>query len=337
MKNRIDTSRKKTPWDNVENITPVQSFIKGKYQENFNNKHPKLIDTNEAELFNSVKVESCPYCKSNDFIKYGKASNKIQRFLCNECKSTFTPITKTIFDDHKIPVTEWIEFCLDLLNYSSITLTSKINKNGVNTSIYWLHKLFLILEEYQNDIVLKGNVYIDETFYSVIYRDRMQKNGKFLRGLSENQFCIGIGYDGKNLIAIVEGMGKTSKDRTKSTFLNHIEPGSTLIHDDEKSHKVLVNKLKLIDKSYKSKKLKNLTDKENPLDKINNQCDLLKKFLYSHSGFDRDDLQNYLSFFCFMNSKPLNKLKKVEKLLELSLTTRVTLRYRDLFKNSKPN
>ena len=267
MKNRIDTSRQKTPWDNVENITPVQSFIKGKYQENFNNKHPKLIDTNEAELFNSVKVESCPYCKSNDFIKYGKASNKIQRFLCNECKSTFTPITKTIFDDHKIPVTEWIEFCLDLLNYSSITLTSKINKNGVNTSIYWLHKLFLILEEYQNDIVLKGNVYIDETFYSVIYRDRMQKNGKFLRGLSENQFCIGIGYDGKNLIAIVEGMGKTSKDRTKSTFLNHIEPGSTLIHDDEKSHKVLVNKLKLIDKSYKSKKLKNLTDKENPLDK----------------------------------------------------------------------
>lgn len=224
-----------------------------------------------------------------------------------------------------------------MLNYSSITLTSKINKNGVNTSIYWLHKLFLILEEYQNDIVLKGNVYIDETFYSVIYRDRMQKNGKFLRGLSENQFCIGIGYDSKNLIAIVEGMGKTSKDRTKSTFLNHIEPGSTLIHDDEKSHKVLVNKLKLINKSYKSKKLKNLTDKENPLDKINNQCDLLKKFLYSHSGFDRDDLQNYLNFFCFMNSKPLNKLKKVEKLLELSLTTRVTLRYRDLFKNSKPN
>lgn len=102
MKNRIDTSRQKTPWDNVENITPVQYFIKGKYQENFNNKHPKLIDTNEAELFNSVKVESCPYCKSNDFIKYGKASNKIQRFLCNECKSTFTPITKTIFDDHKI-------------------------------------------------------------------------------------------------------------------------------------------------------------------------------------------------------------------------------------------
>ena len=337
MKNNIDTSRKKTPWDNTENITSVQSFIKEKYQENFNSKHPRLIDTNESDLFNSIKIETCPYCECKEFIKYGKTSNKIQRYLCNGCNSTFTPITGTIFDEHKIPVTEWIEFCLDLLNYGSITFISKINKNGVNTSIYWLHKLFLILEEYQNDIVLKGNVYIDETFYSVIYRDRIQENGKFLRGLSENQFCIGIGCDGNNLIARVEGMGKTSKERTKTTFINHIEPGSTLIHDDEKSHKVLVNELKLVDKSYNSKDLKKLTDKENPLDKINNQCDLLKKFLYSHSGFDRKDLQNYLNFFCFMNSKPLNKLKKVEKLLELALTTRITLKYRDLFKNDKSN
>ena len=33
-----------------------------------------------------------------------------------------------------------------------------------------------------------------------------------------------------------------------------------------------------------------------------------------------------------MNSKPRNKLEKVNKLLELSLSTRVTLKYRDFYK-----
>lgn len=334
MKNYIDTSRQKTPWDKIDEITPTQFFIKQKYKENYINKHPKLIDTNEADLFNSVRIDSCPYCKKTNYTKAGMTKNKIQRYYCKDCSKYFTPTTRTILENHKISVTEWVEFCLNILNYGSITLTSKVNKNGVNTSVYWLHKLFLLLQEYQNDIILSGKVYIDETFYSVIYRERKTKDGKFLRGLSENQFCIGIGYDGQNLIAKVEGMAKTSTERTKEVFSNHIKMGSTLVHDDEKSHKALVKELKLIDESYNSKQLKKLRDKDNPLDMINNQCDLLKKFLYSHSGFDRDDLQNYLNFFCFMNSKPRNKLKKVEILLDLALTKKITLKYRDFFNNN---
>lgn len=331
MKNHMDTSRKRTPWDNVEDITSTQLFIKEKYKDNFRKKHPKLNDTNEADLFNSIKIDSCPYCSNTNFVKSGKTKNKVQRYICKDCNRTFTPVTGTIFENHKISVTEWIEFCLDIINYGSIALTSKVNKNGVNTSIYWLHKLFLILEDYQDNIVLKGNVYLDETFYSVIYREREKKNGKFLRGLSKNQYCIGIGCDGLNVIAILEGMGKPSKEQTKEIFKKHIEPKSTLIHDDEKSHKELIKELSLVNQSYNSKQLKNLKDKDNPLDNINEQCALLKKFLNSHSGFDRDNLQDYLNLFCFINSHPTNKLEKVEILLNLALTKKVTLKYRDLF------
>ena len=35
MKNRVDTSRNKTPWDNIEDVTTLQSFIKNKYNENY--------------------------------------------------------------------------------------------------------------------------------------------------------------------------------------------------------------------------------------------------------------------------------------------------------------
>ena len=331
MKNIIDTSRRKTPWENSKELTYTQNFIQEEYQTNYNIKHPKLIETSEADLINSAKIKSCPYCEKDNFRKYGKTKNEIQRYYCNHCHRTFTPITGTVFECHKISISEWVEFCLNILNFGSITMVSRVNKNGINTSIYWLHKLFLILEEYQRNITLKGKVYIDETFYSVIYSERKQKNGKFLRGLSKDKFCIGIGCDNRNTIAILEGMGKPTKGTTKIAFLNHIELGSTLIHDDEKSHRALVKILKLEDISYNTKNLKGLTDKDNPLNPINRKCDLLKKFLYTHSGFDRDDLQNYLNLFCFMVNRPSNKLDKVDTLLYLALNTKVTLKYRDLF------
>lgn len=179
MKNKIDTSRSKTPWDNSKQLSSTQSFIKKKYKANYKNKHPKLSKTNEASLINSISVDKCPYCGKSDLKKYGKTSNGIQRFACLECHKTFTPITNTIFDDHKISITEWVEYCLDILNYGSTTLSSKVNKNAINTSNYWLHKLFLVLRDYQKDIKLKGNIYIDETFYSIIYREHSKKMANF--------------------------------------------------------------------------------------------------------------------------------------------------------------
>lgn len=240
MKNRIDSSRHKTPWDNQTNVTASQEFIRNKYNNNYVCKHPKLIDTKENELINSIEITNCRVCGSINIKKKGFTKNGIQRYYCNNCKKFFNPLTNTIFENHKISISEWIEFLFNIFNYGSITLTSKVNKNGVNTSSYWLHKIFLILKNCQDTTILDGKVYIDEMFYKVIKSDIKLKNGKQLRGLSSNQYCIGIGYDGKNIIAIVEGLGKTSSTKTKNTFLNHISENSTLIHDDEKSHHALL-------------------------------------------------------------------------------------------------
>lgn len=337
MKNRIDTSRSKTPWDNFEDNNCLQNFIMEKYKDSYNQKHPKLSNTNESNLLNNISVTYCRHCDSKRIVKRGKTTNGIQLYYCNDCKKRFTPLANTIFDGHKISITEWVEFLLDIFNYGSTSLTSKVNKNAINTSIFWLYKVFIVLREYQHDIVLSGAVYIDEFFYKVTKKDIKTKDGKQLRGLSKNQYCIGIGYDKNNIIATVEGLGKTSSKKTEKAFYNHIKKGSRLIHDEEKSHKVLIDKLGLIDESYCSMELKQLDDEKNPLRPINHQCDLLRQFLNTHSGFDRDDLQDYLNLYCFMNSKPRNKLEKVNKLLELALTKKVSIKYRDVFKVNKKN
>ena len=56
-----------------------------------------------------------------------------------------------------------------------------------------MQKLFLTLENTQDDIVLSGEVWLDETFYSVISEDIVHnEDGSKLRGLSNNQICIGV-------------------------------------------------------------------------------------------------------------------------------------------------
>lgn len=324
-------SRKKTPWDHNNDLSPMESFIKSKYLDSYDYKHPSIKDTKEADLLNSYEVSCCKRCNSLDFKKKGFTKNGIQRYFCNTCKRYFNVLTSTLFDNHKISISEWIEFCLDIFRFESINLTSKTNKNSFTTSKYWLYKLFYIIEDIQDDIVLEGNVYIDETFYPVIESNKIVKDGKKLRGLSKNQICIGIAYDGRYVYARVEEFGKTSQKKTKDTFINHIKAGSHLIHDKEKSHKILIKELKLTDESYDANKLKKYKDKDNPLNPINRQCYLLKRFLRSHSGFDRDDIQYYINLYCFISNPPVNKLEKVEIILNRAIDFTKSLKYRDFY------
>lgn len=136
MKNKIDNSRQKTPWDNKKDKITLQEFIETKYIENYKFKHPKLIETDEAKIINGVTIEKCKICNSSNITKKGKTKNDIQMYFCKDCKKRFTPLKNTIFENHKISITEWIEFLLDIFNYGNTTLTSKVNKNALNTSTY---------------------------------------------------------------------------------------------------------------------------------------------------------------------------------------------------------
>ena len=181
-------------------------------------------------------------------------------------------------------------------------------------------------------MVLSGTVWLDETYYSIIMRDRERdENGNLLRGLSRNQICIGVATDKKHTVCIMEGYGKPSQKRSFQAFKGHIQVGSTLIHDKEKTHKKLVSELALKSVCYASNDMKGLADSENPLDPVNRIHCLLKMFLNAHSGFSRDDLQNYLNLYAFVINQPTDHLEKVEKIIKMVFENPKSLRYRDQF------
>ena len=121
---------------------------------------------------------------------------------------------------------------MNIFRYVSLNADSWNNRNAISTSKYWLEKLFFTLENSQNNVVLSGTVWLDETYYSLMMRERVRdESGRLLRGLSRNQICIGFATDKKHTICFVEGFGKPSQKRSYDAFKDHIAPGSTLIHD----------------------------------------------------------------------------------------------------------
>ena len=324
-------SRRKTPWDGEMGLTPTQEFLRTHYKEHYAVRHPCLIETGEAAMINSFKPSCCPYCSSKEFNKRGFTTNGIQRYRCS-CGQTFVPTTHTIFDSRKIAISEWMEYCLNLFRYVSINADSWNNKNAFSTSQYWLKKLFLTLEDSQRDILLSGTVWLDETYYPVVKSqiDRKEDGTKY-RGLSHNQICIGVATDKRSTICFVEGFGKPSQKKSFEAFSSHIAPGSTLIHDEETTHKRLVSELNLTSQAYAANSLRGLKDSENPLDPVNDIHDRLKRFLNAHSGFNRDNLQDYLNLFTFVRNPPYELLEKVEKVINLAFQKPKSLRYREQF------
>lgn len=325
------TSRRRTVWTDKVGNTPLQEAIDQWNRNNYERRHPLGPDSGETRWLNSIELKECKHCGSKAIKRFGKTRTGINRYRCNECLRTFTPLTNTIFDNRQIPLSEWHDFILDILSFSSKNLASKGNRNSINTTNYWLKKIFLVLRHYQDNIVLQDKVYIDETFYSVIKRDIKEKEpGIKYRGASINQICIGVGCDSYgSVFCVVEGLAHTSRARTLEAFGSHIKEGSILLHDEEKSHSILVEELALESKTYNSKELKKLPDDKNPLNPVNRVCHLLKSFLKAHSGFDRDYLQDYLNLFSFMMNPPNTKPEKVEEFFKMAINVEILLRYRD--------
>lgn len=287
-------------------------------------------------FLNDYKPSICPHRGSKAFVKNRKYKNGVQKYHCSICDKSFNILTNTIFGNHKISISEWIEFLLYLFGYESIQEISKSNRNSSTTSKFWLKKLFLVLEHYQDDIVLNGKIYLDEMYYKIKQSDvKLKGIYNEMTGLSENQICIGVARDDYKIFVKIEGYKKTNKEKTIRTFEKHIAPKSHLIHDEERAHIALVKKLELTEDAYNAKIIKLRDDSNNPLDPINKTIMFLRKFLNAHPGFNREEMQDYINLFVFMTNEPGEPLEKVKKILEISIKTHISLKYRQYYKKKE--
>ena len=321
-----------TPWDGMPagSLTPAQEIVAASHRSMYAFRHERF--DGDAAFFNGYPRSECPFCGGR--VKRNGANRAgIQRYRCRDCGRTSTPVTGTVFDNSKPPVTAWADFLVQTFSFASTSLMTREDRRSGTTLPYWMAKLFAVLDGIQDGVELSGSVWIDETFVSdVAGKMWHMPSGELLGGISRNELCIGVGPDDSGRsVCLLEGRGKPTADGTWGAFGRRIAPGSTLIHDKECSHAKLVRELGLESRSYGSVSLIGVPDELNPLDPVNEMCFPPKAFLRSHSGFDRADLQGYLDLFHVIANEPEDKLEKAALVLNRAMTIPKTLRFRDYY------
>ena len=240
---------------------------------------------------------SCPAC-GNDSRKDGKAPSGVQRFRCLECGHRFTALAGTIFENCKKDLPTWVDFIRLMCFNVPIEAAAEICRVTHQTAYEWRHRVFATVDGYQDRIVLRDRVWIDETYISDT--DLTHGYGEARkRGLSKQKLCIAVAIDvRKNPVAVVIGHGKPSAKRVKDGLQSHIAEGSTIVGDKEKSHNSLAKAVKGTHEAYKA-------DVRDPvylecMAMVNNLCSWLKRYLWRFTGMDPDNLQSYLNWYVYL-------------------------------------
>ena len=322
-----------TPWDGQTDMSAAERLVMEAHREAYDRLHD-LDWSGDARFPDEYVRTECPRCGSRDIVGKGRDKRGLRRWRCNSCPRHFTPATGTIFEERKLPVSDWSEFLLEVFSYEAIAGITRSNRRSPTTIPYWLAKTFKVLEGVQEGVVLEGRVQADEAYYPIPLSEAETGKRGLKPGFSKNKICIAVSCEGgkpRRSTFEVCGRGKPSGERALAAYGPHIAEGSTLVHDKERSHGIVVRERKLTSEAYDSRLISKLPDKENPLQQVNRLCFLVKVFLDRHNGFDRSNMQDWLNLFSVMVNPPHDKMEKVAILLDRAMTHPVTLRYRDYY------
>lgn len=109
---------------------------------------------------------NCHYCKSENCIKFGTTQNK-QRYRCKDCGKTF--ILNKVSTQIVLTAKERNKLINQLLKNNKITIANiedNCNLSKHRLTLYsWRHKIFSEIAKFQDEIVLEGQIQIDETYF----------------------------------------------------------------------------------------------------------------------------------------------------------------------------
>lgn len=239
----------------------------------------------------------CPRCGASPTWRDGLEPSGVRRWRCPACVARFTSLTGTVLEGCKKPLATWVSFIRLALFAVPLDACAEACRISHHTAWEWRHRLFVAVDGHQDRIVLRGRVWVDETY--VNDTDLSKGYGQARkRGLSKQKLCIAVGIDArKEPVAVACGHGKPSAARIRAALGGHVAEGATLVHDRERAHNVLVRENGLADESYKA-------DARDPeyleaMELVNNLCSWLKRHLWRFTGMDPENLQSYLNLYVY--------------------------------------
>ena len=241
---------------------------------------------------------SCPRCGSSRTARDGRTPAGHRKLRCAACGARFGIMSGTIFENCKKDFATWVRF-VELMTWNvPIEAAAELCNVTHQTAFEWRHRVFATVSGYQERIVLRGRVWIDEVY--VNDTDLSKGYGQARkRGLSKQKICIAIAIDAsKNPVAVVCGHGKPSTKRIKAALGSHLAEGSTVVHDKERAHNGVIADRKCSSEAYKA----DVTDPVylEEMAMVNNLSSCRKRYLWRFTGMDPANLQSYLDWFVYL-------------------------------------
>lgn len=268
----------------------------------------------------------CPACGSSSTIRRGRTSAGRRYRECRACGRKFASLTGTIFESSKKALWRWVLFIRLMCFNVQLEACAELCGVSHQTAWEWRHRVMATIDGYQDRIVLRDKVWIDEMY--VTDSDlRGEPGWRPRRGLSRDKICIAVAIDvHKNVVAVRCGHGKPSAKRIKDALLSHIAEGSEIFHDMEKSHRSLVRAVRGVDRPYKA-------DTKDPeylerMAMVNNLCSWIRRYLRGYVGMDLKYLQSYLNWYAYLFrvKQAEERWPKVERVLRHLVMADATFR-----------
>ena len=264
---------------------------------------------------------ACPNCGSNNVVlngTYKTEHEQRQKYRCNECGKVFSGLHNTLVQGSSFSIFQWLCFIDCLYNGYSIEKTAKLCGTSNSTASSNRAILFFALQLLEEDVLLEGNIGMDETFFERSFKGNRDKQKGFKRdrpprgrgsqchipGTSKDKTGVVCALDEYGMsIAVVTGRGSaTTKELTEALY-NHINPEHLkMLHaDSAKAFKAFAARNGFPIQQCKSADVRagkaKLPDTARHIQRAESYNSRLKKFMLRFNGVSSDLLQGYASLF----------------------------------------
>lgn len=291
------------------------------------------------------KLIKCPKCLSSNVVKNG-FKNNTQRYKCKNCNKFFSISTSTITSSIRLSYTQLLNFMLCLINYNTLTETSKIVGISERDTYNLRIKIISTLKSYKTE-KLHGVVQCDEKYVRLSFKgtrtDKMprksRRNGFEDRtsGISMDQVCILMAIDEEDNIFIkIVGLGPLSTDDLKENFSDYINEESILVTDSKSSYIKFAEDKNLILKQIPDNKHK--TKDGYHLGELNSLMSELDVLLLKTRGLSTRHLQEYLDLFRFRKilRYTVEYIKQNKEMYQYTLIQTSNLKNKEICKRAMP-
>ncbi|MDR1014187.1 MAG: hypothetical protein LBL86_04310 [Coriobacteriales bacterium] len=136
----------------------------------------------------------CPCCASDNYRRDGSTPSGHQRYFCKACNSRYSSLTGTVFEYSKKELSTWVDFITMMCHNVQVDTAADMCGISHHTAFGWRHRVMATIDGYQDRIVLRDRVWIDETYVTdtSLLGD---SDWRPRRGLPRNKICIAVGID----------------------------------------------------------------------------------------------------------------------------------------------